>query len=179
MAFLWIKSLHIIFIVTWFAGLFYIVRLFIYQIEAQERPLTEKNILSAQFKIMSRKLWYMITWPSAVLTLIFGGTLLCILPAYISEGWMIIKLTFVLLLYVYHFSCHRIFLQLQEDRYKYSSTQLRIWNEVATILLFAIVFLVVFKTATDWIWGTMGLVLFAGSLMIAIRIYKNIRSKKN
>ena len=172
MWFLWIKSLHIIFIVTWFAGLFYIVRLFIYQVEAQDMPSVEKNILSSQFKIMSRKLWYMITWPSAVLTLVFGVILLCIVPEYISERWMVIKLTFVMLLYVYHFLCHRIFLLLQNDRYKYSSTQLRIWNEVATLLLFSIVFLVVFKTATDWIWGTVGLVLFAVILMVAIRIYK-------
>ena len=70
--FKYVLSLHIIFIVTWFAGLFYIVRLFIYHTEAEAKPEPEKSILQNQYKIMEKRLWYGITWPSLVLTLIFG-----------------------------------------------------------------------------------------------------------
>ena len=178
MSFLWLKSLHIIFVVTWFAGLFYIIRLFIYQTEAQDKSEIEKNILTDQFKLMSRRLWYGITWPSAVLTLIFGTSVLWQRPFYLEEPWMHIKLTFVILLFVYHYLSHRVFKKLQNDIYSYSSTQLRIWNEVATLILFAVVFLVVFKTATDWLFGLFGLVLFAITLMMAIKWYKKKRERE-
>lgn len=172
-----LKSLHIIFIVTWFAGLFYIVRLFIYQTEAQGDSPEEQKILTGQFKIMSKRLWYGITWPSAILTLIFGTAVLAQVPQFLSQPWMHIKLSFVVLLFGYHFLNHRLYKALQEDRYPYSSTQLRIWNEVATLFLFAIVFLVVFKDTTQWIKGLVGLVAFAMVLMMAIRRYKRYRER--
>lgn len=179
MSFLWLKSLHIIFVVTWFAGLFYIVRLFIYQTEAQNKPEVERDVLTRQFQLMSRRLWYGITWPSAVLTLIFGTSVLLQRPFFLQQPWMHIKLTFVIILFVYHFLNHRIFVQLQKGQYAYTSTKLRIWNEIATIFLFAIVFLVIFKTATDWLYGVLGLVAFAVVLMLAIRIYKKQREKQD
>ena len=120
MSFLWLKSLHIIFVVTWFAGLFYIIRLFIYQTEAQDKSDVEKRVLTDQFKLMSRRLWYGITWPSAVLTLIFGTSVLWQRPFYLDQPWMHIKLTFVVLLFVYHYLSHRIFINLQNDKYSYS-----------------------------------------------------------
>lgn len=172
---LYIKALHIIFIVTWFSGLFYIVRLFIYHIEANDLDSHSKNILQNQYKIMSKRLWYMITWPSAVLTLVFGGSLLYQLPFYLEQPWMHFKLTFVLCLFIYHFICHRIFKQLQNNDFKWSSTQLRIWNEVATLILFSIVFLVVLKNSLNWIWGVVGIISFGIILMLLIKIYKNFR----
>lgn len=178
MDYLWFKSLHIIFVVTWFSGLFYIVRLFIYQTEAQDRSADEQAILTPQFQLMSGRLWKGITWPSAILTLIMGGSLLYMQPMYLTQHWMWLKLFFVLLLFVYHLGCHRIYIKLQLNQYKYTSIQLRIWNELATILLFAIVFLVIFKTTTHWIWGTFGLIAFAILLMMAIKIYQRIRSNK-
>lgn len=175
MDYLWLKSLHIIFVITWFAGLFYIVRLFIYQREAQDKPANEKDVLTAQFKIMSRRLWYGITWPSAIVTLILATSLLWMNPAWLKEGWMQIKLGLVFLLYLYHFQCHRIFRQLQKDTYRLTSMQLRIFNEVATLFLFAIVFLVVLKSNTDWLKGLGGLIGLAILLMLGIKIYKNRR----
>ncbi|MCT4581249.1 MAG: protoporphyrinogen oxidase HemJ [Flavobacteriales bacterium] len=172
---LYIKALHIIFVVTWFAGLFYIVRLFIYHVEANEKEEQERNILQKQYKIMSKRLWYMITWPSAILTVIFGTSLILLIPSYLKMPWMHLKLTFVLLLLIYHFYCHKIFRQLQKETYKWSSTQLRIWNEVATILLFAIVFLVVLKSTLNWIWGVLGIISFGVLLMVLIKLYKNYR----
>jgi len=176
MGFLWLKSLHIIFVVTWFAGLFYIVRLFIYQVEAQDKEEMEKKIMTPQYKLMSRRLWYGITWPSFIITAILGITLLLYNPAYIEEDWMLIKLFLVLVLFAYHLICHKMFQQLQKDIYSYSSNQLRIWNEVTTLLLISIVFLVVFKTNSDWVFGIAGMILLALLLMLGIRLYKKTRA---
>lgn len=175
---LYIKALHIIFVVTWFSGLFYIVRLFIYHVEAQDEEEGAKAILQRQYKLMSKRLWYGIAWPSAILTLIFASWLLINKPYLLTQGWMLIKLAFVVALYIYHFLCHRIYVQLQNNIIKHSSFKLRIWNEVATILLFSIVFLVVLKTTISWVWGVVGIVLFAIILMMGINAYKKIREKK-
>jgi protoporphyrinogen IX oxidase len=176
MTFQYLKALHIIFVVTWFAGLFYIVRLFIYHIEANDKPETERNILQGQFKIMEKRLWYGITWPSMILTWIFG-LWLAIDTGYIRSGWLHIKLLFVLLLTVYHFLCGGILKQLHNNIYKWTSTQLRIWNEVATLFLVAIVFMVIFKNLADLAWGVAGFIVFGILLMAAIGIYKKIRNK--
>lgn len=176
MDYLSIKALHIIFIVTWFAGLFYIVRLFIYQTEAIDKPETEKKILLPQLSIMAKRLWLGITWPSAIITLILGATLLISQPSWLNLPFMHIKLTFVLLLYIYHLLCHRIYKKLQNGTKVWSSNQLRMWNELATLLLVTIVFLIVLKNSVDWLFGTLGLVIFAIVLMIAIRVYKIYRS---
>ena len=174
----YIKALHIIFIVTWFAGMFYIVRLFIYNTEAQEKEETAKRILTDQFSIMIRRLWYGITWPSAVLTLIFGVWIAWISP-FVNpiQQWLWIKLVFVALLYAYHFTLHKIYSDEMKGIFRFSSNQLRIWNEVATILLIAIVMLVTVKENMSWVWGIIGLLLFTGLLMSAIKIYKLIRKK--
>ncbi len=177
MDFLYLKSLHIIFIITWFAGLFYIVRLFIYHAEAEQRPSPEKEILQGQYKIMSQRLWYIITWPSAILATFFAGWMLIQNPAYLKMPWMMLKLAFVLALFIYHFICQHIYSQFQKDNIKYSSFQLRIWNEVATIILFATVFIVVLKNTLNWIWGVIGIILFSVILMLGIKLYKRIREK--
>lgn len=170
----YIKALHIIFVVNWFAGLFYMPRLFIYATEANEKPEPDKSILINQFKIMQRKLWYIITWPSCVITIALGITLL-IKSGFLSQGWMHIKLTFVFLLICYHFSLHYIFKQQQENKFSFTSTQLRIWNEVATIFLFAIVFLVVVKTNLSFLTGLIGLAVLVILLMLGIKLYKLLR----
>lgn len=179
MDFLYIKALHIIFVVTWFAGLFYIIRLFIYHVEAETKLEPAKEILQTQYKLMSKRLWYIITWPSAILASIFAFWMLYESPYYLTEPWMHVKLAFVLALYFYHYSCQRIYTQLQNDVIKYSAFKLRLWNEVATIILFAVVFLVTLKSAINWIWGVVGIFLFGVLLMLFIRLYKKIRAKKS
>lgn len=171
-----IKALHIIFITTWFAGLFYIVRLFIYHVEAYEKDEAERNILIKQYKVMEGRLWKIITWPSAVLTLILGTTLM-IQGGWLSYGFMHLKLGFVALLYIYHFICHWMFNRLQRDELKWSSTQLRMWNEVATVLLFAIVFIIVLKNTVTWIYGLAWLIGLSFLLMMAVKWYKRIRER--
>src|SRR5690554_5477622 len=122
-----LKALHIIFMVSWFAGLFYIVRLFIYHTEAQDKSEQEKEILSAQFKIMERKLWWIITTPAMILTVLFGTLMLVDNPALLKMPWMHLKLTFVALLLVYHFICQDIMQKLDKDRFKWNSNKLRLW----------------------------------------------------
>ncbi len=176
----YIKALHIIFVVTWFAGLFYMPRLFIYNTEANLLADPERSILQKQFAVMLRRLWFGITWPSAVITLLMGLWILSasgwLAMVFRPEGrWLLVKLIFVLLLYAYHLSLHLIFKQEMRGEFKYSSNQLRIWNEVATVFLFAIVMLVVVKQAMSAVWGLSSLLLLIVVLMLAIRIYKKLR----
>ena len=179
----YLKAIHIIFVVTWFAGIFYMPRFFIYNTEAGEKPDIEKNILRKQFAIMMRRLWIGITWPSAILTLIFG-------PVVMGYGhwektifepagrWLLIKLIFVIFLYFYFISLHRIYKQQLRGIFKYTSQQLRILNEVATIFLVAIVMLAVVKDSMSLIWGLIGLLGLAIILLSAATIYKIMRERK-
>jgi putative membrane protein len=176
MGFEYVKALHLIFIVTWFAGLFYIVRLFIYQTEALEKPEHERLILKPQLDLMARRLWYIITWPSAVLTLIFGFWVLTYRWGYLQQEFMQAKLIFVLLLYVYHGYSQVLFNELQAGKARWSSSQLRLWNELSTLLLFAIVFLIVLKNTLSMVWGMLGLVGLSLVLLIAIKLYKKYRT---
>jgi protoporphyrinogen IX oxidase len=175
MSFYYLKALHIIFVVTWFAGLFYMPRLFIYFAEAQDKAEPERSILQHQFKIMQRRLWYGITWPSAILTLVLGGG-----TWYRYGGfptWLQWKLLFVAGLYGYHFYCHRLFRQQQQGLITWKANWLRIWNEVATLFLFAIVFLVILKDTLGMAYGLLGLAGLIIVLLAAIRIYKKIRNQ--
>jgi putative membrane protein len=175
---LYILALHIIFIVTWFSGMFYIVRLFIYNTEAAEKDETEKQILRKQFTIMIKRLWYGITFPSAILTLIFGPWVWYEFYDFSLPEWLAIKLVFVVLLYAYFITLHIIFKQQMKGIFKLTSQQLRIWNEIATIFLIAIVMLAVVKEGISVVWGLIGLALFVIVLMSAVKIYKLIRTKK-
>ena len=174
----YIKALHLIFVITWFAGLFYIPRLFIYHIEASKKTKQEADILVPQLKIMAKRLWYIITWPSAILCIIFAFWLLLLIPSWIAQSWMQIKLTFVVLLIGYHLKTHQIFLKLQKDKIVYTSMFMRIWNEGATLLLFAIVFLVILKDSFHWVFGLLGILGLGLILVLGIKLYKKIRMDK-
>jgi putative membrane protein len=180
---LYLKALHIIFVITWFAGIFYMPRLFIYNTEAESKPDEAKKILHEQFEVMMKRLWYGIAIPSAFLTLVFGPAVM------FHEGWnkllfveagewLLIKLIFVLFLYLYFITLHLIFKQQLRGVYRFTSQQLRIWNEVATIFLVAIVMLAVIKQSISLVWGLIGLILFVFFLISAIKIYKLLRTKK-
>lgn len=173
--YLYIKALHLIFVITWFAGLFYMVRLFVYHTEAKEKPEPEQSILIRQFQIMQNRLWVIITWPSAILATVFAIILLVLNPYLLKMGWMHIKLAFVVLLWIYQLKSHQIYKQLQQNITQYSSGFFRIWNEVATLILFSVIFLVVLKNSFDWVFGVVGLFGLAILLMLGIRLYKRIR----
>lgn len=173
----YIKALHLIFVVTWFAGLFYIPRLFVYQIEAFHKPSPDKEILGEQLKLMAKRLWFIITWPSAILATIFAIWLLVLQPFWLKQPWMHVKLTFVVLLYVYHYMTHIYYKQLQNDEVKKTSNFMRLWNEGATFILFAVVFLVILKSAINWVFGVVGIIVLGILLMLGFKMYKRIREK--
>jgi protoporphyrinogen IX oxidase len=178
MEYSYLKALHIIFIVSWFAALFYIVRLFIYTAEAQARDAVAKQILTTQLTLMQRKLWNIIGWPAMAGTFIFGFWLLYINPGLLQLPWMWLKLIAVALLFIYHLVCQKILNQQNKGIFRHSSFKLRMFNELATVLLVAIIFLVMVKSSAGLLWGILGLIGFAGTLMLAVFIYKRRRKQE-
>ncbi|MCB0643610.1 MAG: CopD family protein [Phaeodactylibacter sp.] len=173
MTFLYVKAVHIIFVVTWFSGMFYLVRLFVYNREAQDKPEPAKSVLQEQFQLMISRLLFGITWPSAVITLGMGIWLLLLYPN--MPLWLHLKLGLVLLLFAYHYSLHLLYQQQKRGDFRFSSQQLRLWNEVPTLFLVAIVMLVVVKQQISLVYGLLGLVTLVIVLMSAIRVYKQLR----
>lgn len=174
-AYPYILATHIIFIVTWFAALFYIVRLFIYHAEATQKQEPEKSILTNQFRIMEKRLMQIIGTPSMILVLITGSILLTINVQFLKEGWMHFKLFFVVCLIIYHIYCLQIMRKLANGASNLSSQKLRMINELATIFLVAIVFLVELKNLLDMVWALCGIIALMIVLFIAIKIYKKRR----
>ncbi|PWS26293.1 protoporphyrinogen IX oxidase [Pedobacter yonginense] len=171
-------AVHIVFVISWMAGLFYILSLFIYHTEANEKPEPEKGILKQQFIKMEATLWKIIAAPAMVITVLAGVSMLTLNPALLQLDWMLVKLGFVVGLLIYHFVCQNIVKQLKNDQFKLSSFQLRLWRELATIFMIAIVFIVILKNALNWIYGLIGIMGVALVIMIAVKLYKNYRLKK-
>lgn len=174
----YIKALHLIFVITYFAGLFYIPRLMVYLVEANQRPENEANILIPQLQLMMRRLWKIITVPSAILGIIFALWMLGIKPFLLTKSWMLIKLIFVGLLVAYHIKTYLLYKAFLRGTFRYSATFFRFWNEGATLILFAVVFLAILKNSTHWVFGLLGLIGLALLLVIAIRLYKRYRTSK-
>lgn len=174
----YILAVHIVFVVSWMAGLFYGVRLFIYHTEANAKPEPEKSILTKEYAKITARLWSIIATPAMVLTVIAGVLMLYIVPGWLYQPWMHVKLGFVVALLTYHFICQRVMKQLRRGFFNWTSNQLRLWNEVATILLVAIVFTVILKSAVDWVYGLIGLIIFSAVIMIAVKLYKRHREKR-
>lgn len=182
MFYLTLKALHFIFIVTWFAGLFYIVRLFIYDVEARENKSLnhlERNLLVSQFSTMQRRLWYGITWPSCLLAISAGLLLTKFFWPYTQHPWLVVKIVFAIGLILYHLYCGRIYNKLQNNAPTLNSFQLRLFNELATIFLVAMVFLAIFKDLMMAFWGVVGLIVFSILLVAAILIYKKVRTAES
>jgi len=149
----------------------------VYQIESFYKPSPEKEILGKQLRLMSKRLWYIITWTSAILATVFAIWLLILQPYWLEQPWMHVKLLFVILLIIYHLKTHQYFKQLQNDEVKKTSSFMRIWNEGATFILFAVVFLVILKNAINWVYGIIGLLVLGILIMLGFKVYKNIRTK--
>lgn len=137
---LFFKALHLISLVAWFAGLFYLPRLFVYHVDALD------EVSNKRFKTMERRLYYAIMWPAAIATTVFGMTLFTYnMPYYMKAGWMHSKLLLVFLLWVFHFTCGHFVKQFASDKNKKSTKFYRIFNELPTVLLISIVMLAVVK----------------------------------
>lgn len=174
----YIKATHIVFMVSWMAGLFYGVRLFIYHTEANDKPEPERSILTKEYAKITARLWSIIATPAMILTVAAGSLMLYLVPTLLLTPWMHVKLAFVIALLIYHFICQRVMKKLRNGSSKWTSNQLRLWNEVATILLVAIVFTVILKSAVNWVYGLIGLIIFSAVIMMAVKLYKKHREKK-
>jgi len=177
-AYNYIKALHLIFVITYFAGLFYIPRLMVYQVEAASRPKNEADILLPQLQLMMRRLWVIITIPSGILATFFAVWLVALMPVWLAQPWMWVKLVFVGLLFLYHAKTHTLYKEFLRGKHRYGATFFRFWNEGATLILFAVVFLAILKNSVHWIFGLIGLVGLAVLLMLGIRLYKRYRTPK-
>jgi protoporphyrinogen IX oxidase len=177
MAYYWFKAFHLIGIVVWFAGLFYMVRLFVYHAEANQEPEPAQSILKKQYEIMEKRLYHIITMPGMVVTVVMAIGLLTTEPEILKERWIHIKLAFVAALLVYHFYCGRIMRRLAKGECNWSGQQFRALNEAPTILLVAIVLLAVFKNnlPTDiTVWGIAAMVVV---MVATIQLYAKKRKR--
>jgi putative membrane protein len=177
MAYYWFKAFHLIGVVVWFAGLFYLVRLFVYHAEASQEPEPAQTILKNQYQIMEKRLYHIITMPGMVVTVAMAIALVTTEPEVLKDGWLHIKLAFVAALLVYHFYCGRIMQQLAAGQCKWSGQQFRALNELPTIFLVVIVLLAVFKNnlPTDiTAWGIFGMIIFMAA---TIQLYAKKRKR--
>ncbi len=175
MAYFWLKTFHIVGVVVWFSGLFYLVRLFVYHQEAAERSPEECRVLQAQFSIMERRLLQIITTPGMIITLGTAGGLLYLIPEYLSQGWMHAKLAFVCALLIYHIACMKLMKRLHRGECTWSAQRFRALNELPTLILISIVMLVVFKSSFPTsvsVWLMVGLVV---TMIASIQLYAKKR----
>jgi putative membrane protein len=177
MAYYWFKAFHLIGVVVWFAGLFYLVRLFVYHAEAAQEPEPAQTILKNQYEIMEKRLYNIITTPGMVVTVAMAIGLLTTEPEVLKDGWLHIKLAFVAALLVYHHYCGRIMRKLAAGECKWSGQQFRALNELPTVFLVAIVLLAVFKNnlPTDiTAWGIFGMII---AMAATIQLYAKKRKR--
>ncbi|MFK7948690.1 MAG: CopD family protein [Saprospiraceae bacterium] len=178
----YIKSVHLIFVVSWFVGLFYIVRLFIYQVDSYEKQEPDRTILTTEYKRIQGLLYKIIMTPAMYLTILSALGMILLNYIYLDgsllkAGWFQIKLGLVVGLIIYHFYCGKMMKELHQDIIKWTSGQLRMWNEVATLFLVSIIFVVFLKNAFNWIYGVLGLIAFGILLMMAVKLAKRLREK--
>lgn len=176
--YLYVKAVHVIAVVSWFAGLFYLPRLLVYHTEAQVQKGEILEALNRHFTVTQRRLFNGIMVPAMWMTVITGSLMLYLTPGWLQQGWLHFKLAFVLLLLFYHFYTRKLVREAREGIFRWTSVQLRLWNELATVILVAIVFLVILKNAFDWIWGVVGVLLFAVLIMMAVKLV-NRKKKTN
>jgi len=180
-AYLWFKTLHIVGVVVWFAGLFYLVRLFIYHREAEELEPALRQPFQAQYGLMEQRLANIITTPGMVVAVTMAVGLLVSNPAWLHQGWMHAKLAFVAALLAYHAFCYRLMGQLQAGSCTWSPKQLRALNELPTLLLVIVVMLVVFKNQFPTgaaTWFMVGLVVFMAASIQFYARWRRLRAER-
>ena len=176
-AYLWFKSLHIIGVIVWFSGLFYLVRLFIYHEESRNMEDKLKIAFNDQYTLMEKRLANIITTPGMILALSMAICMVIMQPSWLNEKWLQIKIAFVLGLVFYHSYCYKIMNSLHSGNSSISAKNLRLLNELPTLLLFIIVLLVIFKNnfpTNVATWSVVGLVIF---MLASIQLYAKIRNK--
>ncbi|MEL7121149.1 MAG: CopD family protein [Bacteroidota bacterium] len=188
-AILILKSIHVIGFVAWFAGLFYLVRMFVYHVEAMDKPEPEKSILIKQHNMMEWRVYkiianpaMMITWTAGIGMLVLGiigydGAYNYLDTSVGTPGWMHAKLTLLVLLLVYHIWCKRVIKKLERGDKSFTSWQFRLLNELPTIFLVLIAFIATLGKAgqLNWMYLGIGIVAFIGLIFLGARAYKKRR----
>jgi protoporphyrinogen IX oxidase len=175
MAYLWFKAFHLIGVVVWFAGLFYIVRLYVYHAEAEEQPEPARTILKDQYQIMERRLFRLITTPGMVLTVTMAIAMLITQPELLKSGWLHVKLAFVAVLLVYHHLCGSWMKKLATGESKFTGQQYRWLNEAPTLLLVVIVMLAIFKNSFPTSAAAWGIFAMIVAMAAIIQLYARKR----
>ena len=173
MYYLYLKVFHIIGVIVWFAGLFYLGRLYVYHREADDRPEPERTTLKSQFSLMERRLYYGIVWPGLCISFVF---VIALIIASGLAGWLHAKLAFAAVLVVYHLWCGHLRKLLLNENCSWNGTKFRLFNEIPTLLLFSIVFIVVFKSAISW--NALLLILAGLILVIGGAVHLRARRRK-
>ena len=177
MSYLVLKTIHLIAVVCWFAGLFYLGRLFIYHKEAEKKLENSQKILQEQYKLMANRLMNIITWTSTIISSFFGFYMLYKNTSLLGLSWMKVKLIFVSILIIYTILSQTILNQLNKGTIKLNDLQLRLWNEGATLLLISIISLAVIKTSISWLKAIFIFLLIGITLMFLINLYKRLLNK--
>ena len=177
MAYYWYKAFHLIGIVVWFAGLFYLVRLFVYHAEAEQESEPARSILQKQYVIMEQRLYSIITTPGMILTVAMAIGLISTEPEILKSTWLHIKLVFVILLIGYHHFCKRMMKKLAAGECQWTGQQFRALNEAPTILLVLIVLLAVFKNSLPLDAATWLVVALVVTMVASIQLYAKKRRK--
>ena len=179
MAYTLFKAFHIISMVAWFAGLFYLVRLFVYHVEAFDQPEDKRSILTKQFNIMERRLYRFICNPAMMMTWTFGLIMLYLngMEWLKLNPWMHIKITLVILLTIYHLICKKHIEKLDQGIKPHNSFKYRLFNELPTLFLVTIVILAVFKNSTNYLYTFGGIIVFAILLFFIVRQFKSNKEK--
>jgi putative membrane protein len=178
MNYLWFKAFHIVGVVCWFAGLFYLPRLFVYHAEANEQPEPARTILQQQYQLMEKRLYTIITTPAMVLTLVMAIAMLITAPDLLKDTWLHVKLALVGCLVVYHHYCGRLIRQMAAGEFRFNGQQFRWFNEVPTVFFVLTVLLAVFKnnlptSATAW-----GIVAMIVAMAATIQLYAKKRRQQ-
>ncbi len=174
---LYLKSLHIIGFVSWFAGLFYLVRMFVYHSEVDEKPAHLQEDWKKQYTLMQWRVYKIICNPAMMITWIFGLLMLINTPSFLSQGWIHVKLFLLVLLTIYHLYCKKIIKKQELNQATFNSFQFRLMNELPTLFLVAIVLLAVVKDLINFLYLFCGVIAFGFLLYIAAKAYKRSRNK--
>ncbi len=177
MPYLWMKAFHIIGVVVWFAGLFYLVRLFVYHAEASLEPEPAQTILKKQYQLMEKRLFKIIAVPGMWVTVVMAGGMLTLEPSLLKSGWLHLKLAFVLLLIGYHHFSKRLMRKLENNTCTWTGQNFRAFNEAPTLLLVVIVLLAVFKGTLPLDWTTALIIALIVSMVASIQLYAKKRKR--
>lgn len=171
---LFLKALQPFALVAYFAGTFHLVRLYVAHRDAMSKWEPDRTILMTRFAELERSALYYLVWPTLIAFIALGGWVLLKRPDLLGSAFVHVLLGYFAVLLVYHASVHGLYQRLKRGEVKWSSVQLRAWSHVATLFLFVLIVLLIFRERTTWVWGAMGLLAIGG---VGMLVFMNVRAK--